>query len=88
MGTLIAIGLAYRSLVRGLHGDDPQGTVWMLLPAWIDHIALGMGLAVVSAALVGTQRSRASSRLIERRPGVLLARDRRAVLVRRPPGSG
>ena len=70
VGLLIAIGLAYRTVVRGTEGHDPQGTEWMFLSGWIDHIALGMGLAVVSAALVGRSEQPRFVRLIERRPGL------------------
>jgi peptidoglycan/LPS O-acetylase OafA/YrhL len=70
VAVLLAIGLTYRIVVRALHGDDPQGPVWAVLPGWIDHVALGMGLAVISAALAsGTRRPRVVE-LIERRAGL------------------
>lgn len=40
------------------------------LPAFLDHFALGMGLAVASVALMGRERRPGLVRLIERRPWV------------------
>jgi peptidoglycan/LPS O-acetylase OafA/YrhL len=70
VASLIAVGLGYRVLIRAVEGDDPQGTEWMFLPAWIAHVAIGMGLAVVSAALVGRREHPWLVRLVERRAGL------------------
>ena len=70
VGTLLAIGLVYRTVVRAAHGDDPQGPVWAVLPAWISHVALGMGLAVVSAAIASGSPKPRIVALIERRAGL------------------
>ena len=70
VAVLVAVGLFYRVLIRGVEGDDPQGPEWMFLPGWIDHVAIGMGLAVISAALVGRREQPRLVRLIERRPGL------------------
>lgn len=67
---LIAIGVAYRLIVRHAIGDDPTSNVWAFLPGSIDWLAIGMGLAALSAALQAGVRKPALIALIERRPGI------------------
>ena len=66
VGMLFALGLGYRIAARAAIGHDPQGPAWAVLPGWIDHVAIGMGLAVVSAALVGRARKPRLVELVER----------------------
>jgi peptidoglycan/LPS O-acetylase OafA/YrhL len=55
-----------------------NGFIWFTpevasLPAFLDHFALGMGLAVASVAIAGGARSPGVVRLVERWPGALWA---------------
>jgi peptidoglycan/LPS O-acetylase OafA/YrhL len=70
IATLVLIGLAYRIWIESKHGYDPGSNLWAFLPAQIDSIALGMGLAVLSAAYAGGKRKPRPLELIERRPGL------------------
>jgi peptidoglycan/LPS O-acetylase OafA/YrhL len=69
IGTLVLIGLAYRIWLESSHGYDPGSNLWAFLPAQVDSIAFGMGLAVLSAAYARSRRPRPIE-LIERRPGL------------------
>jgi peptidoglycan/LPS O-acetylase OafA/YrhL len=68
IATLVLIGLGYRIWLESSHGYDPGSNLWAFLPAQIDAIALGMGLAVLSAAYASGVRKPGLVRLIERRP--------------------
>lgn len=68
IGLLLVIAAVYRALIHGQIGHDPGSNLWAFLPGWIDHIAIGMALAIVSAALVGRERQPGFVRLVERRP--------------------
>jgi peptidoglycan/LPS O-acetylase OafA/YrhL len=70
VAALVLVAVVYRVLVRADIGDDPTSNVWAFLPASVDWFALGMGLAVVSAALDGSAVRPRVIRLIERRPEV------------------
>ena len=65
---LVVIALVYRALIHEQIGHDPGSNLWAFLPGWIDHIALGMALAIASAALVGRERRPRFVRLVEHRP--------------------
>jgi len=64
---LVAIGVGYRVLIRQVVGDDPLSNMWAFLPGSIDWLAVGMGLAVASAALQ-SRPSPAPVRVVERWP--------------------
>jgi peptidoglycan/LPS O-acetylase OafA/YrhL len=60
-------------LVRRVGGDDPLSNAWAFLPGSIDWIAVGMGMAALSAALdAGVRRPRLVT-LVERRPALAWA---------------
>jgi peptidoglycan/LPS O-acetylase OafA/YrhL len=68
VGLLLVIGAVYRIWIHRRIGHDPGSNLWAFLPGWIDHIVLGMGLAVASAAVASGERRPAFVRLVERRP--------------------
>jgi peptidoglycan/LPS O-acetylase OafA/YrhL len=70
IGSLLLVGLGYRIWLESSHGYDPGSNLWAFLPASIDSIGIGMGLAVLSAAYARSERKPALVRLVERRPGV------------------
>ena len=70
IGTLLLVGFAYRTWLEASHGYDPGSNLWAFLPAQIDSIAIGMGLAVLSAAYARSERKPGVLRLVERRPGL------------------
>ena len=72
-GGPVPVGIAYRVLLRGQIGDDPTSNLWALIPGSIDWLAIGMGLALASAALRGRERQPAPVRLVERAPGLCWA---------------
>lgn len=65
---LVAVGAIYRTAIEAAHGYDYGSNLWAFLPANIDSIAFGMGLAVVSAALASSGRRPGFVRFVERRP--------------------
>jgi peptidoglycan/LPS O-acetylase OafA/YrhL len=68
IGTLFLIGLGYRIWIEEAYGFDPGSNLWAFLPAAIDAVALGMGLAVLSAAIASGTRKPRLVRLVERHP--------------------
>jgi peptidoglycan/LPS O-acetylase OafA/YrhL len=70
IATLVLVGLGYRIWLEASHGYDPGSNLWAFLPAQIDSIAIGMGLAVLSAAYARRERRPGFVRLVERRPGL------------------
>jgi peptidoglycan/LPS O-acetylase OafA/YrhL len=65
---LFAYGLLWK--VALIDGQDPvhTGPSLIALPAFLDHFALGMGLAVLSVVYARRERRPAVIRLVERRP--------------------
>jgi peptidoglycan/LPS O-acetylase OafA/YrhL len=68
---MLVVGAGYRTLMERHIGYDPGSNLWAFLPAWIDQIVLGMGLAVASAAIASSGRRKPRLvALVERRPGL------------------
>lgn len=63
--------LLIRGLTRAIAGE--VSTVFITLPGTLDWFALGMGLAVASAALQGRERMPAPVRVVERWPSLAWA---------------
>lgn len=74
-GGVLALMFATAFLWRLTQTQTRNGFIWFTpevasLPAFLDHFALGMGLAVASVALAGRARRPAVVRLVEERPWV------------------
>ncbi len=70
LALLYAAGIIYRIVLRDQIGDDPTSNLWALLPGSVDLLAIGMSLALASAALHGRERTPLPVRVVERAPGV------------------
>jgi peptidoglycan/LPS O-acetylase OafA/YrhL len=72
IGGVVALSLLYKLVVVEAKDMDaiPVGPLPLLssLPAYADHFALGMGLAVASVAVAASEREPRFVRLIDRRP--------------------
>jgi peptidoglycan/LPS O-acetylase OafA/YrhL len=74
-GGVLALMFATALLWRLTQTQTRNGFIWFTpevasLPAFLDHFALGMGLAVASVVLAGRARQPGVVRLVERRPAV------------------
>lgn len=74
-GGVLALMFATAFVWRFTQTQTRNGFIWFTpevasLPAFLDHFALGMGLAVASVVLAGRARRPGVVRLVERWPGV------------------
>jgi peptidoglycan/LPS O-acetylase OafA/YrhL len=70
LAVLAVAAIAFRIVVRATDSGVPDSNLYFTLIGNFDWFVLGMGLALASVVIAGTERTPAVVRLIERRPSL------------------